>query len=634
MSSRRISEGPQTTVAAGPAATVPAGAALRETLESPAGGSSGFGSAVALGGGLLLVGAEGDDSEGINVGRAHLFDAATGAPVRTLDDPTPSQFDRFGVAVALDAGRALVGASSHVEQGARIGQAHLFDAATGTLLLTLDDPTPTTLDQFGVAVAFSGERLVVGAPGDDGAGTDIGQVHVFDAASGALVRTLDDPTPTARDDFGAALAIEGDRLLVGAPGDDTSGGGVGEAHLFDLTTGALLRTLDAPGLGASAAFGSAVALSGARALVGARFDDADGTDVGSAHLFDTATGALIANFADPTVTDADSFGWAVALDGDRALIGARSDATAGARVGEAHLFDAASGDLLATIADPTPSTEDQFGTSLALDGDLAAIGAPLDDGAGMNAGQVSLFDVAADLAPTAVNDRAVTAPGTPVLIDATANDSDPEGGALIPVAAGAAAGAAPANGAVAIVGTALDYTPDPGFAGIDRFDYRVADPAGGTATATVAVRVGAPEQRPNVSRGTADDDALLIAQSATYVGFEGADLFLLSVAARSDALSVIEGRQGDVLQVTQGLEIAGFDLRADALLLDLPNGAQLRVLQADAMAFDIGGNVTTGDAGTRADFGTFARSVLGVDLPAAGDAVTGGPFTIDEALLM
>ena len=178
----------------------------------------------------------------------------------------------------------------------------------------------------------------------------------------------------------------------------------------------------------------------------------------------------------------------------------------------------------------------------------------------------------------------------------------------------------------------MRYTPDPGFAGIDIFAYEVSDGAGGTDSALVSVRVGQPTPADGVTRGTGQDDALLIAQNATYLGGEGADLFLFSVAARENAVSLIEGRADDVLQLTEGLEVAGFVLAPDALLLDLPNGAQLRVLQADAMDFDVGGNVSTGDPGTVTDFAGFAEQVLGVAVPAA-DPVTGGPLIVEEALI-
>ncbi|MGI9570785.1 MAG: FG-GAP repeat protein [Desulfobulbia bacterium] len=59
----------------------------------------------------------------------------------------------------------------------------MFDATTGNLLQTFDDPTPTSLDSFGTSVAISGNNIVVGAYHDDTQGTEMGQVHLFDATT-------------------------------------------------------------------------------------------------------------------------------------------------------------------------------------------------------------------------------------------------------------------------------------------------------------------------------------------------------------------------------------------------------------------------------------------------------------------
>jgi len=71
---------------------------------------------------------------------------------------------------------------------------------------------------------------------------------VFSPAYGELIHTFDDPTVTTSDKFGVSVSIDGNNVLVGAHFDDTNGNAVGQAHLFDATTGALLRTFDDPTL--------------------------------------------------------------------------------------------------------------------------------------------------------------------------------------------------------------------------------------------------------------------------------------------------------------------------------------------------------------------------------------------------
>jgi hypothetical protein len=283
----------------------------------------------------------------------------------TFDDPTATSSDRFGNQVAISGNRVLIGAHADDTNGPNVGQVFLFDAATGTLLQTFDDPTVTSSDRFGNSVAISGNNVLIGAHADDTNGADVGQAYLFDAATGNLLHTFDDPTPTNRDLFGVAVAIDGNNILIGAYGDDTNGTEVGQAHLFDAATGALLQTFNDPTASTSDWFGHSVAIDGNGILIGARHDDTSGNNVGQAHLFDAVTGGLLRTFDDPTVTGEDRFGHSVAIDGNNVLIGAASDDTNGTDVGQAHLFDAITGALLRTYDAPTVTSADFFGGRVA-----------------------------------------------------------------------------------------------------------------------------------------------------------------------------------------------------------------------------------------------------------------------------
>jgi len=87
------------------------------------------------------------------------------------------------------------------------------------------------------------------------------------------------------------------------------------------------------------------------------------------------TFALTQTFNDPSVTFQDGFGRSAAIDGNNVLIGAYADDTNGLNVGQAHLFDAVTGDLLQTFNDPTPTFEDGFGVSVAIEDNNVLIGA-------------------------------------------------------------------------------------------------------------------------------------------------------------------------------------------------------------------------------------------------------------------
>ena len=82
-------------------------------------------------------------------------------------------------------------------------------------------------------------------PDDDTNGFEVGQVHLFDAVSGNLVKTFNEPTPTpdhtGGDNFGKSVAIDGNKVVVGALWDDTNGFRVGQAYLFDAVSGNLVQ---------------------------------------------------------------------------------------------------------------------------------------------------------------------------------------------------------------------------------------------------------------------------------------------------------------------------------------------------------------------------------------------------------
>jgi hypothetical protein len=333
---------------------------LAQTFNNPTPASSDFfGDSVAISGNNALIGASGDDTDGDNAGSAYLFDITTGTLLQTFSNPTPAGGDFFGISVAISGNNALIGASGDDTDGDNAGSAYLFDITTGTLLQTFNNPTPASFDSFGFSVAISGNNALIGASGDDTGGDNAGSAYLFDITTGTLLQTINNPTPGGDDSFGLSVAISGNNALIGAPGDDTGGVDAGNAYLFDITTGTLLQTFNNPTPARFDSFGNSVAISGNNALIGAYQDETGGADAGSAfpfdlttgsppqpkpgsaYLFDITTGTLLQTINNPTPggdDNFDSFGNSVAISGNNALIGAPRDATGGGDAGSAYLY--------------------------------------------------------------------------------------------------------------------------------------------------------------------------------------------------------------------------------------------------------------------------------------------------------
>jgi hypothetical protein len=299
-----------------------------------------------------------------------LAPAAIANPALTLPDPLNATADQFGAAVAVSATDVLVGASGSNEG---IGVAYLY-GTSGLLLETYQQPPKVAGHGFGEAVALSGSNVAVAAAvGSNGGGS----VYVFTTVPGFStftkpIQTFLDPDASAGDEFGASVAMWGDYVLVGAPGD-----GSGAAFLYTTYSPTALLKYTHVG-GSYFAFGESVAGSDSNVLVGAR-GGAQGDTGGAAFLYSTPPPGSqdplspLQVFADPNASAGDGFGQSVAVSGDDVLVGAYG---VNNNAGTAYLYNTTFGPAVRqTYGDPNHSPGDFFGESVALFGDSVLVGA-------------------------------------------------------------------------------------------------------------------------------------------------------------------------------------------------------------------------------------------------------------------
>lgn len=351
--------------------------ALLHTFENPTPGSNDqFGGAVSLSGNLALIGAQNDAQGGAISGAAYLFDVTTGGLTRSFANPgpLPTIGDNFGHSVAISGNRALVSAIGDDRGAANAGVAYLLDTTTGAVLQSFLNPTPQSGDNFGFDVALLGNRALISTINDDTAAMNAGAAYLYDATTGNLLHTFLNPTPELNnvfgnnDNFGFSVALSSTRIAIGAPNERVNGFQNGAVYLYDATTFALLDTLliPTPFIGDTAEFlGTDVALSEAYVLGGAPFRNFGPAiaqkDMGAAFLFDANNGDFLQEIDDIAPTNGDRFGFAVALDGTSALIGAQTDLVGNIRPGQVFAYE-------------TPAPVPEPGTAMLLAAGLAGLG--------------------------------------------------------------------------------------------------------------------------------------------------------------------------------------------------------------------------------------------------------------------
>jgi hypothetical protein len=208
----------------------------------------------------------------------------------------------------------------------------------------LFDAALTAGDEYGAAVAASGDRIAVGAPRADLVGSQSGAARVYVASgTGWALESAVTPFGLApNDEFGTSLDIDGTRLVVGAPGADVNFISRGAAYVFERQgngTWLQVAQLSAGDGTVGDAFGSAVSLSGDRIIVGAPEDDPEGVSAaGSAYVYErqgNGTWLEVAKLSSANAGAARRFGRRVEIDGAVAAI---AQSLAGGAVGGDQVF--------------------------------------------------------------------------------------------------------------------------------------------------------------------------------------------------------------------------------------------------------------------------------------------------------
>lgn len=330
-----------------------------------------------------------------------LLPTASALPFRNRDPGNKltasdgENFDTFGWSVAISGNLAIVGADGEDGAGAARGAAYVFDLSTGVELLKLTASDAEDLDYFGRSVAIFGSFAIVGAPNENGGGDNRGAAYVYDLTTGDEINKLTASDAEDSDLFGTSVAVSGNLAIVGAHQEGGSGTNRGAAYVFDLATGNEVFKLTASDAEDEDDFGERVAISGNLAVVGADREDGTGNARGAAYVFDLTTGTELFKLVASDAEDLDLFGSSVAVSGDLALIGATGeDGDGGSSRGAVYVFDLISGIELFKLTASDAEDFDLYGASVAISGNLAVIGARSEDGNGSDRGSVYVCDLA------------------------------------------------------------------------------------------------------------------------------------------------------------------------------------------------------------------------------------------------
>ncbi|HMV81641.1 MAG TPA: putative Ig domain-containing protein [Blastocatellia bacterium] len=361
-----------------------------------------FGRAVAIESTRILVGATGLGQNTVS-GAAYVFqfNGSIWVQEQKLTPSDGAAGDLFGWSVALSGTTAVIGSlSDDIGPNAGQGSAYVFlrSGATWSQQAKLIANDGAASNFLGWSVAVSGNTALVGAyvigqPGPTG------NVYVFtrSGVTWTQQQKLTGSDSAGGDGFGYSVALFGDQAIIGAPYHDLNGNG-DQGAVYSFTRAGNVWTqqqkFTSADAGGGKGVGTAVALSGETVIAGAAGDDIGvNANQGSAYIFSTT---FPNQFKVPAGNGAanDYFGSTVAVDGNTAIVGAPSESFMGSGPGAAYIFvrNGANWTQQQILTAPDGASGDGFGSSVAISSDTVLIGAGRDEiGANIVQGSAYVF---------------------------------------------------------------------------------------------------------------------------------------------------------------------------------------------------------------------------------------------------
>jgi hypothetical protein len=376
--------------------------------------NSGWRTAISGDGNTVIIGAPknyGSQVQGTSPGHVRVYKKVSGKWMQKGSDIDGSGNECFGATVAISRNAEIIAVGAPCV-GSGVVRIYQFSSAKWTQI-GKDIKGEALSDYFGCSVSLSdsGNRIAVGAYGNDGTSTftgdQRGHVRVFENKNGDWSQLGADIDGVAGGDFSGtdiSLSGNGSILAIGSPDNDENGKGSGQVRVFEHVGASWKQKGKAiNGKAIADRFGYSLSLNflGNKLAVGAPNSDAPGGvvygDFGQIRVYSFADSVWnqIGSEINGIKTN-DNFGWSVALskEGDVFVAGAPNNDSAGIDAGHVRVYKWDSNNWTQVKNDINgESAGDQFGNSVSVSssGSTFAVGAPYNDGVGSNGGHVRVY---------------------------------------------------------------------------------------------------------------------------------------------------------------------------------------------------------------------------------------------------
>ena len=324
-----------------------------------------------------------------------------------IDGEAAGDWSGYRVSLSADGNRVAIGAPWNDGNGDRAGHVRIYELSGNSWVqLGQDIDGEAGVDGSGYRVSLSadGNRVAIGAPGNDGNGSDAGHVRIYELSGNTWIQLGQDIDGEAADDGSGSVSLsaDGNRVAIGAPGNDGNGSDAGHVRIYELSGNSwvqLGQDIDGEAGGDFSGISVSLSADGNRVAIGAYGNDGNGGNAGHVRIYGLSGNSWIQLGSDiDGEADLDQSGWSVSLsaDGNRVAIGAPWNDGNGTLAGHVRIYELSGNTWIQLGQDIDGEAADDgsgYRVSLSADGNRVAIGAPGNDGNGANAGHVRLYEL-------------------------------------------------------------------------------------------------------------------------------------------------------------------------------------------------------------------------------------------------
>ncbi|XMB67723.1 DUF5011 domain-containing protein [Mycoplasmatota bacterium zrk1] len=288
--------------------------------------------------------------------------------------------DNLGGSVSINGNYIVVGARSDDYNGDDSGSVYVYKINDETYERKITARDGSWDDYFGGTVSIDGNYIVVGSYGDD---SSTGSLYVYKLDDESYERKITASDGITSDYFGISVSIDGNYIVVGAHSDES-----GSAYVYKIDDETYERKINASDGNLDDSFGNSVSIDGNYIVVGSHRDD---SDTGSLYVYKIDDETYERKIIPSDGVAYDYFGYSGAIDGNYIVVGAYYDDDNGINSGSVYVYKIDDESYERKITASDGEQGDSFGYSASIDGNYIVVGAYYDDDNGFNSGSIYIY---------------------------------------------------------------------------------------------------------------------------------------------------------------------------------------------------------------------------------------------------